>query len=188
MADGVFLAALPSATVHLLKSSQVTRSHSKRVWRSKDKSCQLVAFSGGDQCVEFRERTGRECHWRPGHSYRGLRFPQIVVSMWPKTKTLYIVLYPHDWLWWRIFLQWVSLPGSWGSISRLLLAAILTKVNTWARTVALFSVGLLKCSTWFSGPPWRLWAGQSLRQRQWGRSCFLVGIIFSWPLLSWGSI
>ena len=62
MADGVFLAALPSATVHLLKSSQVTRSHIKRVWRSKDKSCQLVAFSGGDQCVECRERTGRECH------------------------------------------------------------------------------------------------------------------------------
>ena len=30
MADGVFLAALPSATVHLLKSSQVTRSHNKK--------------------------------------------------------------------------------------------------------------------------------------------------------------
>ena len=94
MADGVFLAALPSATVHLLKSSQVTRSHSKRAWRSRDKSCQLVAFSGGDQCVECRERTGRECHWRPGHSYRGLRFPQNDVTMWPITNTHY-VLYPH---------------------------------------------------------------------------------------------
>ena len=52
--------------------------------------------------------------------------------------TLCIVPPPHRWLLWRIFLQWVSLPGSWGSISRLLLAAILTKVNTWARTVALF--------------------------------------------------
>ena len=174
------LAALPSATVHLLKSSQVTRSHNRRVWRSRDKSCQLVAFSGGDQCVECRERTGRECHWRSGHSYRGLPFPQNDVSMWPKTKTHH-VFYPHDQLLWRIFPQWVNLPGSRGSISRLLLAAILTKVNTWPRTVALFSAGLLKCSTWFSGPPWRLRSGQSLRQRQWDRSCFLVGIIFSWP-------
>ena len=101
-------------------------------------------------------------------------------------RTMYCT--PYYWLLWRIFLQWVSLPGSWGSISRLLLAAILTKVNTWARTVALFLVGLLKCSTWFSGPPWRLRSGQSLRQRQWGRSCFLVGIIFSWPLWSGGGV
>ena len=57
------------------------------------------------------------------------------------------------------------------------------------RTLLLsFSVGLLKCSTWFSGPPWRLRSGQSLRQRQWGWSCFLVGIIFSWPLWSGGGV
>ena len=185
MADGVFLAALPSATVHLLKSSQVTRSHNKKesgvLGTTVDNLLLFqVVTSVWSAVKELVENAidAQATHIEVSH------FHKMMWSCDPKP----IVLFPHDQLWWRIFLQWVSLPGSWGSISRLLLAAILTKVNTWARTVALFSVGLLKCSTWFSGPPWRLWAGQSLRQRQWGRSCFLVGIIFSWPLLSWGSI
>ena len=98
------------------------------------------------------------------------------------------ILYPqpHGWLWWRIFLQWVSLPGSWGSISRLLLAAILTKVNTWARTVALFFSRAVEMFKFIFRSALKTLVWAKSPSKTMGSELLPHWYFFTWPLWSWG--